>query len=180
MKKSHRIAVVVAAAAVAAVIVGLTLRNRPAAAGTAETASPAIPLPEGQRLQDNWPPEEVFRRAFWRHPQADDRIVDAVRYERSDDDGVNRWAWFIKLHPGPQLLRDLRVPETFGLIAVESPRPWLPDDLSPPDWYLASTGDSHVQVFQHPSQALTLIYRPAENLLLASDHGEGFADPAGE
>ena len=40
------------------------------------------------------------------------------------------------------------------------------------------TGDPEVQVFQHPSQNLTLIYRPAGNHLLASDHGGGFARPA--
>ncbi len=176
MRKPRRIAVVVATAAAAAVIVGLAIRKRPPATGSARAISPVVS--EGQSLQDDWPPEEVFRRAFWRQPQSDDRIVNAVRYERSDDSGVNRWAWFIHLHPGPSLLRELRDQETFGLAAVDSPRPWLPEDLPPPAWYSARTGDPEVQVFQHPSQNLTLIYRAAGNHLLASDHGGGFARPA--
>ena len=179
MKMRDRI-VVAAAAAVTVVIGGLTIRNRPPVTGSARAISPVVPLPEGQRLQDDWAPEEVFRRAFWRHPQCDDRIVNAVRYERSDDSGVNRWAWFIQLHPGPRLLRDLRAQETFGLAAADSPRPWLAEDLPPPAWYSARTGDPDVQVFQHPSQNLTLIYRAAGNHLLASDHGGGFARPAAE
>ncbi len=178
MSKADRIAAAVAVAALAAAALGMTLRHRPTPA--AEAVPAAIALAEGQGLRDDWPADEVFRRAFWRHPGTGDRIVHAVRCERSDDDGVNRWAWFIQLHPGPELLETMRDPNTFGLVAVENPRPWLPRDLRPPDWYPPPPGDPAAEIFQHPSQGMTLVYHPSANLLFACDHGGGFALPAAE
>lgn len=137
--------------------------------------APSMPLLPGERLRDDWPPEEVFRRAFWRHPVAADKIVRAVRFESAGNEGVSRWAWFLKIHPSPGLLRDLRDPATFGLMPINKPRSILSKDMSAPDWYPTPNGDSEVEILQHPSLPLTLIYHSKENLLYASDHGKGFA-----
>ena len=137
--------------------------------------APAAASPPTPGLRDDWPEEEVFRRAFWRHPTPEDRIVRAVRLEWSDRDDVARWAWFMQLHPGPGLLRDLRDADAFGLMPVSTPRLWLPDDLPAPGWYPARSLDGEFEILQHPVQSLTLLYRPSDNLLFASDHGHGFA-----
>lgn len=136
---------------------------------------PSISPAPGEHLRGDWTRQEVFRRAFWRHPGADDRIERAVRFESSGDQGVSRWVWFMKIHPSAELLRDLRDPATFGLMSVDRPRGDLPKDLSAPDWYPALTGETGAEILQHPSQPLTLIYKSAENLLYASDYGNGFA-----
>jgi len=134
-----------------------------------------IPLLPGETLRADWPAEEVFRRAFWRHPAAGDRIVEAVRFESSGPDGVSRWAWFMKIHPSAELLQDLRDPSTFGLIPTDKPKPSLPGDISRPDWYPEPNKDTGAEILQHPSQSLTLQYHAKENLLYASDYGKGFA-----
>ena len=142
-----------------------------------ETTSsiPGLPLLPGEGLRDDWPAEEVFRRPFWRHPTSGDQIVKAVRFESAGTDGVSRWAWFIKVHPSAELLRDLRNPTTFGLVTTANPKPPLPGDIPAPNWYPALNLDTGAEILQHPSQGLTLRYHADDNLLYVSDYGKGFA-----
>ncbi len=180
MRPPVRIVTLLWLVAVLAAGLWLLLRAFPREEARRASYTASVPVPPGQTLRDDWPAEEVFRRAFWRHPGAGDRIVHAVRLEWSGDDGVSRWAWFLQLHPGSELLRDLRDPATFGLAPSPHPRPWLPDDLPAPDWFLRPPDKLSTEILQHPSQSLTLFYRPSENLLFASDHGQGFARPLQE
>jgi hypothetical protein len=39
--------------------------------------------------------EEIFKRAFWRRPENDDKLLHALRHEWSDADGLQRWQWFL-------------------------------------------------------------------------------------
>lgn len=138
-------------------------------------SAPNVTLPPGERLRDDWPAEEVFRRAFWRNPTAGDKILHAVRLEGFGDDGVKRWGWFIKLHPSPELLQGLRDPSNFGLMPATKPHPYSDATLRAPDWYLPPQGDAGTEILQHPTLPLTIHYRASDNVLYASDHGKGFA-----
>jgi hypothetical protein len=66
-------------------------------------ATPAVPSEEAspEIVWESDPPsaveqeaEEVFKRAFWRRPSAEDRILKAERHEWHDAEGVSRWQWF--------------------------------------------------------------------------------------
>jgi hypothetical protein len=161
--------------AVATLAAGIHLSTRNEGRTDEKMAAPTASLPgsQGESLRTDWTAEDVFRRAFWRHPQADDKIVEAVRTESSGADGVNRWVWFMKIHPGAALLRDLRDPATFGLISTNRPSP-LPEEISRPAWFPAARSGTGMEILQHPTQPLTLLYHAEDNLLYASDHGRGF------
>lgn len=163
--------------ALTAALAGLWLFQKESAQSAAKETAPinSIPLLPGENLKADWSPEEVFRRAFWQHPGADDRIVEAIRFESSAPDGVSRWVWFMKIHPSAELLHKLRDPSTFGLLVASKPKPPLPGDISPPDWFPRTNMDSGADILQHPSQNLTLQYESKDNLLYASDYGRGFA-----
>ncbi|MFH1497021.1 MAG: hypothetical protein ABII82_04265 [Verrucomicrobiota bacterium] len=131
-----------------------------------------VPTPTTASTSDH---AEVFRRAVWRQPTSADRILQAERRIHPDD---NSWAWFIQLHPGPELLAALRDPETFGLLALPPgiiPDPWP----AAPAWF--PTHDSldadDFEIRQSPASGLTVLYRASGNLLFATDHGAGFKPP---
>ncbi|MCW1887003.1 hypothetical protein OKA04_19850 [Luteolibacter flavescens] len=165
----------IALAAVAAIGGWLALRGETWAAGDEVGVAEMMPQAPGETLRSDWAPEEVFHRGFQRQPSADDHILEALRIESSGEDGVSRWAWFMKLQPSETLLRDLRDPTTFGLIPVGPPKPILPEYMAPPTWFPSIDGEPGAEVFQHPTQALTLLYLGAENVLYACDHGRGAA-----
>jgi hypothetical protein len=174
MKKRLRILAAITAAA--ALATGIHLSTRDGGRTEEQKTPPAASLPRNpnENLRSDWPAEEVFRRAFWRNPGPDDKILEAVRTETSGEDGVNRWVWFMKIHPSPELLRDLRDPATFGLVSTIHPSP-LPREISRPAWFPAIKAGTGIEVLQHPTQPLTLQYRAKDNLLYASDHGRGFS-----
>ena len=67
-----------------------------------ETTAP--PPEENVTLRTNDDPQEVFQRAFWRRPTADERILHAERREWvSEEDGVRRWQWFLAVEPSGAL-----------------------------------------------------------------------------
>jgi len=179
MKHSVVIRVVTGAVAVCGVVLWVTTGNDGGSMAKVMKKSGSVQLLPGETRKDDWAREEVFRRAFWRHPAAGDEILDAVRIESAGADGVRRWAWFIRMHPGPELLSALRDPATFGLTEVETPQPALPDDITAPEWFQLTNEDG-VVTLQNPSQALTIRYHAKDNLLLASDHGRGFAKGVSE
>lgn len=166
------------AAAVLVLAVGISAWAVLKAKNRSESDAPqVVRLDAGETLEESWPAEEVFRRAFWRNPTSSDRIVHAIRQERSALDGVNHWAWFVMLHPGEDLLSALKNPSTFDLISTENPRKWEPSELPLPKWFTPKSSAGW-EIYQHPVQPLTLFYQPEENLLFASDYGQGFARPS--
>jgi len=149
------------------------------ASAASETARPAAP---GPRTREAFAPEEVFRRAFWRHPAPEDLLVRAARVETLDAAGeVRGWRWFLAVHPGSGLLAALRAPDTFGLRRL-APAPSAP--VAPlaiedaPDWFPAPADPASWEVLQAPGGGLTVIYRASDNLLYATDRGGGFSPPA--
>ena len=148
---------------------------------TSATPSPGADLTAQLEDAPQWSPEQVFRRAFWRQPSAEDRIVQAERVEtplltavtNSGSRDVQNWRWAIAVHPGPELLAALRDPETFGLLPAREPRPWT----ETPEWFPA-TAATGFEVLQASAGRLTVLYRAADNLLYAADAGSGFAPPA--
>lgn len=138
----------------------------------------------GETVAVTTEPTEIFRRAFWRQPTRTDAILRAERREWIDAasaPAVSRWQWFIALHPSPELLHDLRNPETFGLAVVApgaSARAWAHATSAPlPAWFPAST-DGSFEILQSPSAGLSLLYRVRDNTLYATDQGGGFAPAA--
>ena len=87
--------------------------------GTGRVEEVIVPVEEEVGLRTDTDPGEIFQRAFWRSPSADDRIVHAERREWSNDDnGVRHWEWFLEVEPGDKLVSWLREENPFRL-AVE-------------------------------------------------------------
>lgn len=148
--------------------------------GGAPAVAPAPPAGQGAAPQ-SWDPEEVFRRAFWRHPAPEDRIIHAERFEWKSEDGtLARWQWFLEVNPGPALLAFLRDPGTLGLLPTDdagSPPPAAPWQ-GRPLWFPPAGSTSGFEVLRDPQGALTLLYRANDNILFATDAGHGFSPPA--
>ncbi|WP_438481279.1 hypothetical protein [Oleiharenicola lentus] len=141
------------------------------------TVSPtAVP---GETLTVSKEEVEIFRRAFWWHPSKGDKILHAERREWSEANAsVTRWQWFIKIRPSSELLRDLRRAETFGLTEVDKPKPWSQVAPLPlPTWF-PQAPDTPFEILQTASGEFTVLYRPSDNTLYATDHGRGFAPAA--
>jgi hypothetical protein len=133
------------------------------------------PLPEtapGESLEKSFPPELVFRRAFWRRPAPEDRILHADRREWSDSGGVTRWQAFLAVEPGPAL-REWLATNPFSLAAVPSPSRDIPN---PPAWFPKKTGGFTIQ--QSPIGNMLLLTAPGGSPVYFTDHGQGFTRPA--
>ena len=119
---------------------------------------------------------DVFRRAFWRRPAPEDKILHAERREWTEDAnaGISRWQWFLAVEPGPELVKWLRGDNAFGLrpaVAVEAPRP--------PAWFPRDTRDFTIFAGRSPG-GLTLLFSPDNRTLYATAAGKGFAPGAPE
>lgn len=148
----------------------------------ADRPIPPSPPPGLGAADQKWDPAEIFRRAFWRHPAATDRIVHGERFEwKAADGSLERWQWFLELNPGPDLLGILRDPENFGLIPAATgtaTRGGAEAPGSAPAWFTPAQAAAGFEVLQNPQGGLTLHYRAADNTLFATDAGHGFAPPA--
>lgn len=157
-------------------IVLLVRPREPAATGVSQATTNTIPTSGPE-----WTDDEVFRRAFWRHPTATDRVLHAERRELASEGAgeVQNWQWFIAVRPSPELLASLRDPETFGLASTGTARPW-PTDPAPPDWFPAPppAASTEFEVLQAGMGHLTILYRTRDNMLFATDTGGGFATAA--
>lgn len=118
--------------------------------------------------------EEIFKRAFWRRPSKEDQILHAERHEWSDEDGLQRWQWFMVVKASPKLIKDLRDDNAFGLVPGSS------GPLSPeaPVWFVFKSDD--FSTFQSPQTGLRLMFSKGDNTLYATDSGRGFTKGAPE
>ncbi|MDB6138511.1 MAG: hypothetical protein JWO94_1583 [Verrucomicrobiaceae bacterium] len=119
-------------------------------------------------------PAEVFQRAFWSRPTADDTILHAERREWKDADGVNKWQWFIAVQPSPQLVRRLRTENAFNLV----PAGEVPVLNKAPAWF--SFGPADVDILKAPLGNMRLMFSKSGNVLYATDAGGGFHTGAPE
>jgi hypothetical protein len=125
-----------------------------------------------ETLQKSFPPELVFRRAFWRRPTPEDRILHADRREWSDSGGVTRWQAFLAVEPGPTL-RAWLATNPFSLATVPSPSREIPN---PPVWFPKKTDGFTIQ--QSPIGNMLLLTAPGGSPVYFTDHGQGFTRPA--
>ncbi len=164
--------------AVLAVVLGTLIalqRLRPTPATAPETI--IITEAPGKTILVTQAPTEIFRRAFWRHPTATDRIIHAERREWVDQGDVQRWQWFLQLSPSAELLAALRDGESLGLLRVIAPRN-ASIAVVTPDWFASATAIAADEIYQNPAGGLTIFYRANDNMLFAADAGAGFAPPA--
>lgn len=158
--------------ALASIVVLLGWRMAaPDRAALAETASSAAAArvgisPPTHTLTDA---TEVFQKAFWKRPTERDRILHAERREWADAGGVQRWQWFIKVDPSPELVQHLITDNAFSLAARKEFT--LPDATSPA-WFPATTDKSTLLTGR--SGSFILLWDKEANVICATDSGGGF------
>ncbi len=141
----------------------------------APAVTTAPPPEENVTLRTNDNPQEVFQRAFWRRPTADDRILHAERREWvSEEDCVRRWQWFLAVEPGAALDQWLRKENPFGLAKVTSAAPFDGFAQSP-SWFPTEGELTRCEIHRAAGNRMTLIFEPAKKVLYATDAGHGFA-----
>lgn len=118
--------------------------------------------------------EEIFKKAFWRRPTPDDQILNAVRHEWRDADGLERWQWFLVVSASPELIQYLRDDNAFGLVAASK----VPVVSEAPGWFRFKPEE--VTVLQAPYAGMRLIFSKSDNTLYATDSGRGFTKGAPE
>ena len=126
----------------------------------------------GEMLDQSFPLEVVFQRAFWRPPGVGDRIRQGIRREWSDAPGVKRWQSFLAVEPGPAF-RDWLATNPFSLATVSSLNRKIPD---PPGWFPNNLDGFTIQ--QAPFGNLVLLTAPGGAVVYFADYGMGFARPA--
>lgn len=120
-------------------------------------------------------PTEVFQKAFWKRPNERDRILHAERREWADMTGLQRWQWFIKVDPSPELVQHLITDNAFSLAPRKEFR--LPDATSPA-WF-PTTADKNTLLVSR-SGSYILLWDKAANVICATDSGGGFRPGAPE
>ena len=137
-------------------------------------ADPALLHPGRMMLTSE--SSEVFRRAFWRRPAPEDKILHAERREWTEDAnaGISRWQWFLAVEPGPGLVKWLREENAFGLHPAKKVETPLP-----PGWFPADTRAFTILASRNPG-GLTLFFSPDNRTLYATAAGKGFAPGAPE
>jgi hypothetical protein len=118
--------------------------------------------------------EEIFKRAFWRRPGADDRILHAERHEWRDTEGLQRWQWFLVVIASPELIKYLRDDNAFGLVPASAARVLSES----PAWFSSKPED--VTVMQSSHAGMCLMFSKSDNTLYATDSGRGFTKGAPE
>lgn len=117
---------------------------------------------------------EVFQRAFWKRPTADDKILHAERREWSDANGISNWQWFIAVETSSALRKHLREDNAFSLIASADIQP--PPDA--PTWFRFPTESMDALHAAHGR--MTLWFAKTSPVLFATDSGAGFRPGAAE
>lgn len=139
---------------------------------TATVDSPI--LAEDQPTAITYDEEAVFQRAFWRRPSPQDRILHAEHREWTDDRGLKKWQWFIKVQGSPQLVKFLREDNPFGMICGPS-RPVIKD---PPSWF--TPDDPNSDTLRSKQGELMMSFHRTDRMIFATDRGYGFRAGAPE
>jgi hypothetical protein len=140
------------------------------AAAAGDPTRPASPPPTAT-LTDQL---KIFRSAFWRSPVAGDEILHAERREWSDQNGLDKWQWFLALRPSPELVKYVRDDNAFGLSETTTPAPVE----GAPAWF-AFDPDA-VEVLRSSSSNLQFIFSGPDNTLYATSDGSAFQRGAAE
>ncbi len=125
------------------------------------------------------PPEEVFKRALWRRPTAEDKILHAERREWTVDpfQGVSEWQWFLAIEPSPALLKWLRETNPFSLRPARDAV--LTDIKGPPVWFPRDAYECEIQAGGNQGR-LVFLYSRESKMLYATGSGQGMTPGAPE
>jgi hypothetical protein len=142
---------------------------------------PLLPPPDPSSLHEGTmalktDDADVFRRAFWRRPDAADRILHAERREWTKDSsaGVAFWQWFVAVEPGPSLTKWLREENAFGVRPAKSA-----DINGAPAWFPGDTADYEIHTGGNGGGLVFLFGRDGKTLY-ATGSGRGFTPGAPE
>ena len=113
-------------------------------------------------------PVEIFQKAFWKRPTAEDKILHAERREWSNSDGVRKWQWFIVVEPSCGLVKYLRDENAFSLTSSTK----FPVLRDLPEWF--SIAPAAVDFMKSPNDNLCLFFSKTKRLLHATGSGGGF------
>ncbi|WP_221030554.1 hypothetical protein [Actomonas aquatica] len=118
---------------------------------------------------------EVFRRAFWRQPADDDRILHAERRHRLRGEGgsVEEWQWFIAVEPGDAFATWFFEDNPFELIAAR-PTTAMPTLTDAPEWLPSADTLAGMDHFIKPGSHLHVFRDARSGRLYATDEGGGF------
>lgn len=154
---------------------GLEVRRLHSVESTAAPAKPShIAWRQGAPTKTVTDSAEIFKRAFWRRPGNDDQILHAERHEWSDAEGLQRWQWFLVVKASPELIKDLRDDNAFGLVPASS----VSSNRESPDWFTFKPAE--FSIFQSPQSGMRLMFSKTDNTLYATDSGRGFSKGAPE
>jgi hypothetical protein len=143
-------------------------RVSPVSSPGAEPASP-----HAGTLSTALPPEEVFKRALWRRPAPEDRILHAERREWTEDNavGVAHWQWFLAVEPGPALKAWLREQDPFSVRPVGNAD--APEIKGAPAWFPSDHSGCIVHA-GGTTASLVFLWSRQNNTLYATGSGTGF------
>lgn len=113
---------------------------------------------------------EVFKRAFWKRPTENDKILHAVRREWADAEGIQKWQWFIAVEPSDQLAGYLKQ-NPFRLNSPKG-KTMLPTEA--PEWFPKSGRDFEVQ--RRSNGEMIIMIEKESGRLYAFGQGFGFAE----
>ena len=119
-------------------------------------------------------PGKIFERAFWRRPMPDDQILNAERREWSDEDGLQRWQWFLVVRASADLMKYLRDENAFGLV----PSSAAPVVSKAPDWFRYDPEE--VTAMKGPQTSMELMFSQEDRTIYATASGRGFTKGASE
>ncbi len=175
-QRQRRRLVFVALAATALVVAGL-VRAFMHEGGT-PPQSPAVTAPKAN-VQES--PTNIltdgpalFRRAFWKKPTAEDKILHAERREWGEGDSLKKWQWFLVVEPSPELLKYLREQNAFGLTAATA----IPAAEGTPDWFAFK--EAEVETMRARTGSMRVSFHRSKPLIYATASGAGFTPGAKE
>lgn len=150
-------------AALACALAWQYTRKQEAPAPTRQEAPPSVTTTDAQ---------DIFRRAFWRTPEAEDKILHAERREWNQDGELARLRWFLAVEPSPGLRKWLREENAFGL------RPTKDASLTGmPEWFPKNVADFDV-LSGGMSGGMALLFSRDGRTLYATGLGKGFTQGA--
>ena len=114
----------------------------------------------------------VFSRAFWRRAAADDKILHAERREWKDGAEVSHWQWFVTVEPGA-ILKEWLGKNPFRLQPVTQ-RVTFNHYAAAPEWFPRTAAADEYEIHQTAGGSMTLLFSRNQNLLYATDAGQGF------
>jgi hypothetical protein len=128
----------------------------------------AVPDPPPTHVNND--SAEVFQKAFWQRPDAEDQILHAERREWRDERGVQQWQWFIAVKPSGALNRRLRQDNVFRLARRNQASP--PDGV--PGWF--AFDGAGTESWQSASGDLRLYFAQKDGVLYGTGNGGGFSE----